>query len=251
MTAPDAPIRLNKRMAELGLCSRREADALIAAGRVWVDGERVQAVGLRVAAGAEIALDAAGQRAQAARWTALLHKPPGLVSGQPEDGHEPAARLLVPERLDPAFPWTPWGPGPWPAGWSRGLVPAGRLDIDSSGLLVLTADGRVARRLIGPERAVEKEYVIRVSEPPVERQLERLRHGLALDGRPLLPARVDRIGPARLRIVLREGRKRQIRRMAEAVGLRVEALVRVRIGGVVLGPLRRGYFRFLRDDEAF
>ncbi len=244
-------IRLNKRMAELGLCSRREADALIAAGRVRVDGEVVRELGVRVGSGAKITLDAAGQAAQAQRATVILHKPPGLVSGQAEDGHVDAASLLRSDNLDPNFPWIPWPDGSWPSDWARGLAPAGRLDIDSSGLLVLTADGRVARALIGPERRIDKEYVVRVEPEPNDDQLRRLRHGLILDDVRLMPAQVDRLGPGRLRFVLREGRKRQIRRMAELVGLRVSSLVRVRIGRVVLGDLERGKFRFLRPDERF
>ena len=243
-------VRLNKRMAQLGLASRREADALIAAGRVRVDGEVVRELGLRVLPQQRIELDAAGQAAQAARVTILLHKPPGLVSGQAEDGYDDAATLLQPEHLDPKYPWTPWD-GRFEPGWTRGLAPAGRLDLDSSGLLVLTSDGVVARQLIGPERRVEKEYVIRVEPAPNDDQLRRLRHGLHMDGRALLPAQVDRLGPGKLRVVLREGRKRQIRRMAEAVGLQVVTVVRVRIGGVRLGDLERGQFRFLRPDERF
>lgn len=243
-------VRLNKRMAQLGLASRREADGLIAAGRVRVDGEVVRELGIRVQPNQRVELDAAGRAAQASRVTVLLHKPPGLVSGQAEDGYDDAATLLLPENLDPNHPWTPWD-GSFAFGWTRGLAPAGRLDLDSSGLLVLTSDGVVARQLIGPERRVEKEYVIRVEPAPNPDQLRRLRHGLHLDGRALLPAQVDQLGPGKLRVVLREGRKRQIRRMAEAVGLNVTTLVRVRIGGVRLGDLERGRFRFLRDDERF
>ncbi len=245
-------IRLNKRMAELGLASRREADALIAAGRVQVDGVVVSDLGVRVSPQSRVTLDAAGRAKQAARLTVLLHKPPGLVSSQAEDGHTEAATLLQPAHLDPKHPWTPWGDrSGWPMGWTQGLAPAGRLDIDSSGLLVMTSDGLVARALIGPERRVEKEYIVRLDPEPNDDQLRRLRHGLHLDGLALLPAQVDRIGPGRLRFVLREGRKRQIRRMAEAVGLRVLSLMRVRIGRVVLGDLERGCFRFLRPDEGF
>lgn len=244
-------IRLNKRMAELGLCSRREADALIAAGQVQVNGVVVRELGVRVTADDQVRLDAGGRAAQQRRLTVLIHKPPGLVSGQAEDGYQDAASLLQPANLDPRAPWSPFGPGLWPHGWTRGLAPAGRLDIDSAGLLVLTSDGRVARQLIGPDRAVDKEYIVRVEPWPRPAQLVRLRHGLSLDERPLLPVEVEDLGEGRLRLVLREGRKRQIRRMAELVGLHVQSLVRVRIGGVRLGGLPRGCFRFLRDDERF
>jgi 23S rRNA pseudouridine2604 synthase len=142
----------------------------------------------------------------------------------------------------------------------KGLAPAGRLDIDSTGLLVLTQDGRIARQLIGEDSAMEKEYLVRVSYgnvaaevqrtfPPA--QLARLRHGLSLDGQALKPARVDWQNPEQLRFVLTEGKKRQIRRMCEQVGLRVEALKRVRIGRVMLGQLPVGQWRYLGANERF
>ena len=137
----------------------------------------------------------------------------------------------------------------------RSLVPAGRLDLDSVGLLVLTQDGRIARQLVGEDGEVEKEYVVRVaraaSAPLRPDALDLLRHGLALDGVALRPAEVEWIDADRLRFVLREGRKRQIRRMCEAVGLQVQGLERVRIGAVRLGDLPRGRWRYLRADEAF
>ena len=134
----------------------------------------------------------------------------------------------------------------------RGLAPAGRLDIDSIGLLVLTQDGRVARQLIGEDSVMEKEYLVRVglaarrcittnvqeAFPPA--QLARLRHGLSLDGQLLKPAQVDWQNPEQLRFVLTEGKKRQIRRMCEQVGLKVVGLKRIRIGRVVLGNLPVG-----------
>ncbi len=143
----------------------------------------------------------------------------------------------------------------------RGLAPAGRLDLDSTGLLVLTQDGRVARRLIGDDASIDKEYLVSVDWRDAtawsDAALARLRHGLELDGVALEPALVDRLGGntnhgrGRLRMVLREGRKRQIRRMCEAVGLRVTALERVRIGRVLLGELPPGQWRYLRDNETF
>jgi 23S rRNA pseudouridine2604 synthase len=137
----------------------------------------------------------------------------------------------------------------------RGLAPAGRLDIDSTGLLVLTQDGRVARHLIGEDSDVEKEYLVRVEytrgEQLPDADLELLRHGLSLDGVRLKPAKVSWANEDQLRFVLREGRKRQIRRMCEAVGLAVTGLKRVRIGSVVLSKLPVGQWRYLREDERF
>jgi 23S rRNA pseudouridine2604 synthase len=247
--------RLNKRMAELGLCSRREADEWIARGWVKVNG-RVAQMGLQVAAQDRIEVDRAAQGQQRQQVTILLHKPIGYVSGQAEDGHQPAVALVQARSR--------WKGDVSPVRFSpshfKGLAPAGRLDIDSTGLLVLTQDGRVARQLIGEDSMVEKEYLVRVSYadtvadvqaafPPA--QLARLRHGLSLDGQPLKPARVEWQNPEQLRFVLTEGKKRQIRRMCELVGLKVVGLKRVRIGQVVLGQLPLGQWRYLGPHERF
>jgi 23S rRNA pseudouridine2604 synthase len=133
----------------------------------------------------------------------------------------------------------------------RGLAPAGRLDIDSTGLIVFTQDGRIAKRLIGSDSEVEKEYLVRVEGTLSEQDMRRLQHGLELDGVKLKPARVSWANENQLRFVLREGRKRQIRRMCEQVGLVVTALKRVRTGGVPLGKLPVGQWRYLRRDEKF
>lgn len=253
--AASGTTRLNKRMAELGLCSRREADDWIARGWVKVDGA-VAPMGLQVAPQARIDIDPRARGQQREQVTILLHKPIGYVSGQAEDGYEPAVVLVQarnrwkedrsPHRFAPAQ--------------LRGLAPAGRLDIDSTGLLVLTQDGRVARQLIGEDSGVEKEYLVRVAYGNVaagvqaafpQAQLARLRHGLSLDGQPLKPAKVDWQNPEQLRFVLTEGKKRQIRRMCEMVGLKVVGLKRVRIGRVTLGNLPPGQWRYLGPQERF
>jgi 23S rRNA pseudouridine2604 synthase len=133
----------------------------------------------------------------------------------------------------------------------KNLAPAGRLDIDSTGLLVLTQDGRVARQLIGENSAIEKEYLVRVEGKLDEKGLKLLNHGLSLDGKALKPARVSWQNEDQLRFILKEGKKRQIRRMCELVGLRVTGLKRVRIGKVMLGDLPPGQWRYLRRDEKF
>lgn len=253
--SPAATTRLNKRMAELGLCSRREADEWIARGWVRVNGA-VAAMGVQVGPDARIEVDPKARGQQREQVTVLLHKPMGYVSGQAEDGYEPAVVLVqgrnrwkedrAPHRFAPSQ--------------LKGLAPAGRLDIDSTGLLVLTQDGRVARQLIGEDSGIEKEYLVRVNFgavtanvqrefPPA--QLARLRHGLSLDGQPLKPARVDWQNPEQLRFVLTEGKKRQIRRMCELVGLKVVGLKRVRIGRVALGSLPVGQWRYLGPTERF
>jgi len=245
-------------MSELGLASRREADEWIAAGWVRVDGVVVDTLGARVRPEQKIEIDPRARRAQASLVTILVHKPVGYVSSQAEDGYEPAIVLIAPENR--------WRSDRAPIEFSRahlrGLAVAGRLDIDSTGLLVLTQDGRVARQLIGADSTIEKEYLVRVTWPeapapgplsemvPADR-LQLLRHGLALDGVQLKPAKVSWQNEDQLRFALREGRKRQIRRMCEAVGLKVVGLKRVRIGSVVLGALPAGQWRYLRTDESF
>jgi 23S rRNA pseudouridine2604 synthase len=136
-------------------------------------------------------------------------------------------------------------------GHLRGLAPAGRLDIDSTGLIVFTQDGRVAKRLIGNHSDVEKEYLVRVEGTLDDAGMKLLQHGLELDGVKLRPAQVSWQNDDQLRFVLREGRKRQIRRMCELVGLVVTGLKRVRSGGVMLGSLPAGQWRYLRRDEKF
>jgi len=242
-------VRVSKLITERGLASRREADAWIEAGLVRVNG--VPAVlGQRAAPDAVIEIDARAQREQARRLTVLLHKPVGFVSGQAEDGYRNAAELVTPEHRWKDDPTRLPVHGPL-----RGLAPAGRLDIDSTGLLVLTQDGRIAKLLIGDDSRIEKEYLVRVRHlrpgPLPEAELARLRHGLMLDGVALKPARVSWANEDQLRFVLREGRKRQIRRMCEAVGLEVLGLKRVRIGSVVLGALPPGQWRLLGEFERF
>ncbi len=234
-------------MAERRLCSRREADEFISRGWVLVDGERVQVLGTKVFTGQTITLDPRARSAQARLATFLLNKPVGYVSGQPEKNYPPAVKLLKAENhfTEDRAPWK------LSAGQLQGLAPAGRLDIDSTGLLVLTQDGRIARQLIGEDSLLEKEYLVRVVGKVTEEGLRRLRHGLELDGRPLKAARVERLNADQLQFILQEGKKRQIRRMCELVGLKATALKRVRIGRVRLGSLPLGQWRYLGEDEEF
>jgi 23S rRNA pseudouridine2604 synthase len=277
-------LRLNKRMAELGLASRREADDWIAKGWVKVNG-RVAEMGMQVAPDVRIEIDKQAQGEQAKQVTVLINKPLGLVSGQAEDGHEPAITLVQPQNRwaedNARFFFHP--------SQLKSLVPAGRLDIDSTGLLVLTQDGRVARQLIGEDSVMEKEYLVRViytgvintaaatsaaatyaaaptqlsridDDDPVNQDVQSvfpaeklalLRHGLSLDGQTLKHAKVEWQNPEQLRFVLTEGKKRQIRRMCEQVGLKVVGLKRVRIGNVMLGNLPVGQWRYLAPHERF
>lgn len=287
-------VRLNKRMADLGMASRREADDWIAKGWVKVNG-KVAEMGMQVLPDVRIEIDKQAQGQQANQVTILLNKPLGIVSGQAEDGHEPAIKLIQPQNR-----WHDDNARFFFHGSQlKSLVPAGRLDIDSTGLLVLTQDGRVARQLIGEDSVMEKEYLVRVAytgvanpgaanspaatypalagrgraQPQAPQQLIRLddddpitsdvqsvfpsdklqllRHGLRLDDQPLKVARVEWQNPEQLRFVLTEGKKRQIRRMCELVGLKVVGLKRVRVGRVMLGNLPVGQWRYLQPHERF
>jgi 23S rRNA pseudouridine2604 synthase len=243
---PTSGVRISKLMAERGLSSRREADAYIERGWVFVDGQRVTELGTRADPQCTITLDKKAQACQQRQMTILLHKPVGYVSGQPEPGFIPAVTLIQPEN-QVAMPGTPL----FQAAHLKGLAPAGRLDIDSTGLLVLTQDGRVARQLIGENSTIDKEYLVRVEGFLDAKGLALLNHGLTLDDRALRPAKVEWLNEDQLRFVLREGRKRQIRRMCELVGIRAVGLKRVRIGRVKLSDLPLGQWRFLREDESF
>lgn len=234
-------------MAARGMCSRREADRYIERGLVLVDGEVISELGTKVSTDAQIELAEAGRKRRDAQATFLINKPIGYVSGQPEDGYKAAVTLIsdktrwkddrLPRRFNPAQ--------------LRGLAPAGRLDIDSTGLLVLTQDGRVARRIIGEDSDVDKEYLVRVEGTLSNGGLKLLNHGLELDGKSLKPAKVNWQNEDQLRFILHEGKKRQIRRMCELVGLKVVGLKRIRIGKIVLGNLPNGQWRYLRNDEQF
>jgi 23S rRNA pseudouridine2604 synthase len=237
-------VRLSKLMAERGLCSRREADVWIERGLVRVNGAVISQPGTKVQRDVSIALDAQAQRQQQQLVTIILNKPMGYVSAQPEPGYQPAITLITPPHQ--------FGTSPrrLKSEHLKHLAVAGRLDIDSQGLLLFTQDGRIAKKIIGENGSVEKEYIVRVGGELPEKNLQLLRHGLELDGRTLRPAQVEWINPQQLRFVLREGRKRQIRRMCELVGLKVLGLKRVRIGKIRLGNLPEGRWRFLEADES-
>ena len=245
------PIRLSKRMSELGLSSRREADEWIAKGWVRVDGKVISELGSKVLPEQKITIEKQARVEQARRVTVLINKPMGYVSGQAEDGYKPAVVLVRPENR--------WEQDRLPIQFSGGqlksLVPAGRLDIDSVGLLVLTQDGRITKQLIGEDTHIDKEYLVRVKYSKTgslpDHDLQRLNHGLTLDGKALLPAIVRWQNDDQLSFILREGKKRQIRRMCELVGLKVLGLKRVRIGQVKLGDLPVGQWRYLSDSESF
>lgn len=244
MSEEKEKVRLSKLMAERGICSRREADDYISRGLVMVNGQKIDQLGTKVDPDVKITLEAEALKQQKRLATILLNKPVGYVSAQPEPQYTPAIRLITPEnqfgeskqRLKPEH--------------LKGIAVAGRLDIDSQGLLLFTQDGRIAKKIINEETKLEKEYIVRVQGHLPDDKLKLLRHGLILDGKELKPAGVEWINDDQLRFVLKEGKKRQIRRMCEAVGLKVTGLKRVRIGNIRLGKLPEGKWRFLEDDES-
>lgn len=232
------PQRVNKWLAAEGVCSRREAEALIAQGAVTIDGERVDDPGRKIAPGQTLELEHAAAKAQI---SVVVNKPVGVVSAQPEPGQIPAARLLTKANAFDADAAE--------IARSASLAPLGRLDQDSHGLLLLSEDGVLAKALVGPNSKLDKEYLVRVEGRIDDRKLALLRHGLALDGRQLRPAKVEQVEPQRLRFLLMEGRNRQIRRMCELVDLDVTDLYRLRIGPLKLGNLPEGKWRPLAQPE--
>ncbi len=230
--------RVNKWLAAEGVCSRREAEALIAKGLVHIDGARVDDPGRKIEHGQTI--EVADSRAPA-KISIAINKPVGFVSSQPEGDQVPAARLLTRANLIGRA-------DPMPTARTS-LAPLGRLDQDSRGLLLLSEDGVLAKAAIGEDSKLDKEYLVAVRGQITDRKLSLLRHGLALDGRQLKPAKIDIVEPQRIRFVLHEGRKRQIRRMCELVELDVADLLRVRIGPLSLGDLPEGNWRTLTGDE--
>jgi 23S rRNA pseudouridine2604 synthase len=235
------PQRVNRWLGQSGVCSRREAEALIAQGLVQIDGELVSDPGHKIQAGQTLVLNDSAQARLENQLSVVVNKPVGFVSAQPDPGQVPAARLLTRANL--------FGPpAPIPAATTR-LAPMGRLDMDSRGLLILSEDGVLAKAVIGPASELDKEYLVQVTGTITEPKLASLRHGLQLDGRELKPAKVTLIGDQQLRFILTEGRNRQIRRMCEAVGLNVVDLLRIRIGPLDLSDLPEGRWRPLSDEE--
>lgn len=233
-------MRINKYLAGAGVASRREADRLIEAGKVTIDGRRARP-GDDVEDGVEVKLDGRTLRPVRTKTAIVFHKPVGVIVTT-----DPASPGNVMEALRNA---------PRPPPIAR-LVPVGRLDVASSGLLVMTDDTALADRLMRPGSRVEKEYDVIVDRPIPDAALERLAKGVRLENMPAprrvvmtRPAKVARTGERSFRIVITEGKNRQIRRMCEAVGCEVRKLVRVRVGGVELGGLPEGEWRPLTAKE--
>jgi 23S rRNA pseudouridine2604 synthase len=235
------PQRVNRWLAQNGVCSRREAEGLIAQGLVSIDGVTVEDAGRKIEPGQTLTLSDQAEQTLSQALTVMIHKPVGIVSAQPDPGQIPAVRLLTRQALVGTAETIP--------GRDSRLAPIGRLDMDSRGLLILSEDGVVAKAVIGPDSELEKEYLVRVQGELTKDKIASLRYGLALDGRPLKRARVDNMGSGKLRFILTEGRNRQIRRMCELVGLTVVDLLRVRVGPILLGDLPEGRWRPLSAAE--
>jgi pseudouridine synthase len=234
--------RLQKILARAGYGSRRSAEALITEGRVRVNGVLVRELGTVADAEVDyIEVDGVAITSSAEHVYLVMHKPPGVVT----TARDPQGRQTVMSLL--------------PAGLPAHVLPVGRLDRDTEGLLIFTNDGELAHRLAHPRYEIDKEYHALVSGVPSNTSLERLRRGVMIDGKRTAPANVSivrapmghaaRDGHTWLRIVLHEGRKRQVRLMCAAVGHQVRVLVRTRVGPLGLGTLRRGTTRRLTKRE--
>ena len=221
-------MRLAKFLAHGGVASRRKAEEIVGAGRVTVDGEVVTDPARDVGEGDDVRVDGEAVGVEA-REVWAVNKPEGVVS----TAREPGARSAVVELVES----------------EARLYPVGRLDADSTGLLLLTNDGELANRLTHPRYEVAKAYRVELRRPPSEADLRRLAGGVELEDGMTAPAELSRLGERRIEIVLREGRNRQVRRMAEAVGNEVVALRRVRFGPVELGGLGVGEARRLSSHE--
>jgi 23S rRNA pseudouridine2604 synthase len=239
----DELLRLSKRMSELGLCSRREADQLIAQGLVVVNGQIVDQLGSKVSRKDKIELRQKAEDLLSSKVSLMLNKPVGYASHGTDKGHKTALDLIQKQSQDDLeISFSPK--------IKEGMAPVGRLDIESQGLMILTQDGRVAKAVIGEHVTMEKEYLVRFQGEFTEYKRRTLSLGeITLDGRRLKKALVEKINEDQLRVVLVEGVKRQIRRMMEAVGLEVTGLKRVRIGPLRLGRLPEGKWRHLNAEE--
>jgi 23S rRNA pseudouridine2604 synthase len=243
----DSPLRLSKLMADKGICSRREADVCIENGWVKVNGEIIRELGTKVSPDSTITLSEDAAAWLGGKISIIIYKPVGYVSGQAEDDYEPASFLITDENQVRS----PGDSGAPDRKDLMTLAPAGRLDIDSRGLLLLSQDGKLVRKIIAPDAEMEKEYLVWVEGQITPDKLKKLRHGLSLDGKKLKPAIVEQVKPQQLRFILREGKKRQIRRVCEMMELDVTSLVRIRIGPIKLGNLEPSQWRYLSRNEQF
>lgn len=236
------PIRITKLLSERGVCSRREAEKWIDLGLVYLNGKQVTEQGTKALPSDDLQVSDEAQKAQEKKVTVMLHKPLGIVSNLPEDGYVEASCLITKENH--------WENDPHPfEEITSSLNVVGRLDVNSKGLLLLTQNGQVAKKVIGPDSNLEKEYILRFQGHIREKELALLRSGLFLDGKKLKQAKVELKDQNTLLITLKEGKKRQLRRMCDLIGLEVTSLKRVRVGNLQLGALPSGKWRFVDPSE--
>lgn len=237
-------IRISKLMADRGLCSRREADRLIEQGYVLVEGSAAT-LGQKALPSCTIEISKSGAQWLDDKVTFVIHKPVGYVSAQAEKDYTPAIRLLNRQ--------TQFKKQGEKSEFQKkhldNLAPAGRLDIDSKGLLILTQDGVLAKKIIGADSPISKKYIVKVQGKVTPQKIENLCHGLELDGKLLKKAEVKLLRPELLEFTLWEGRKRQIRRMCKAVELKVLSLKRTHVGPIELNNLPEGQWRYLSPRE--
>lgn len=235
-------VRINKYLAQTLFCSRREADEIIRMGWVLVNGALCHEMGTQIGSETTVEVLPDAREWLGRKKTIVLNKPPGFVSGPAEDEYPSALDRIRKDFYE--------GQGAPPSFQRDGLAPLGRLDVDSAGLLLLSQAGGLARTIIGPESEVEKEYVVKLSRPIKKQDIIDLNGDhFVLDDKKLKPAQVEAINETQFRMILKEGKKRQIRRMCETLGLEVTSLKRIRIGTVTLGPLKRGAWRLLTQKE--
>ena len=241
MNDEDKKVRLSKVMGQRGLCSRREADKLIEQGLVEVDGEVVKELGSKVLPDVKIKILNQGQKELSKKITIALHKPRDYVSSQPEKNYRSALELIKIDNYygDDYKPFI-----------QKGLAPLGRLDIDSTGLIIYSQNGVLAKSIIGENSNVEKEYEVNVTGFRLNTKIiSQLEFGLTLDDVKLKKAKVVKHSPTFFSITLTQGRKRQIRRMCELVGLKVTRIQRVRVGKLKLNDLPEGMWTFVTENE--
>jgi 23S rRNA pseudouridine2604 synthase len=221
------PERINKFLSEHGICSRREADRLITAGRVKIN-DRLACPGDKVSPSDDVQVDNISVDQSPSKIYILLNKPIGLITTTDQNKPDNVIKFI---------------------GLSERIFPIGRLDVQSSGLLILTNDGRLANKLTHPRFEHEKEYDVTIAQPFNSEQIKLLKTGVRLSDGLTLPTKVKTIGTKHFQIILREGRNRQIRRMCETVGLKVQRLHRIRVHTLKLGNLANGCWRYLTKKE--
>jgi 23S rRNA pseudouridine2604 synthase len=227
MSAPEKAVRLNKYISETGVCSRREADKWIEAGRVTLNGAPAS-LGHKVAEGDEVRIDGSLVGAKKKAIYIALNKPVGITCTTEAHVEDNIVRFV---------------------GHSERIFPVGRLDKDSEGLILLTNDGDIVNEILRSENEHEKEYVVSVNRPITDLSLKMLASGVKIMGVTTKPCKVARVDAETFRLVLTQGLNRQIRRMCSALGYRVRRLQRVRIINIHVGALRAGEWRYLSDAE--